>query len=308
MTENPEGTKKGMRVNGRDMRIFDELSRMKLLTVRQIAALFFSGPARFNWDAERSAAAARRRISILKRNAYLRSAYVPGDTPEKCYFLGPAAVGLLKADEEAHVHEPRYAERKETYALNSARHDLPLNSFIINLMLLERIREDFTITEFRGEQEMNFKMAPERTEFRPDSYLRGGIGKGERACFFELHRGAVNASRTETKLFGHAEFIKRGMGELLSIGYNPVYCWLVPDMDRLVKVATCIRSFKTKYREAYGWMNKGYYYLATDEDMEIRSIDKGRLTENPLHNRYWFDENLSSFRSPFRFEEKKGES
>jgi len=307
MIQSPEGAQKGMRVNARDMRMFDELARMKLLTVRQIGALFFCEPARFNWDAQKCAASARRRISILKRHGYLRSAFVPGDTPEKCYFLGPAAVGLLKADEEAYVFEPRYAERKETYAINSARHDLPLNSFIINLMLLERVRDDFTLAEFRGESEMNFKMPPERTEFKPDGYLRGGLGGKERACFFELHRGAVNASRVESKLFGFAEFLKRGMRELLGIGYDPVYCWLVPDTDRLLKVAGCIRSFKTKYAKAYGWLNDGYYYLATDEDMEIRSLEKGSLSENPLHDRFWYDENLSHYRSPFRFEEQEGE-
>ena len=273
MIENAEGAQKGMRVNARDMRIFDELARMKLLTVKQLGALFFCEPARFNWDAQKCAASARRRISILKRHGYLRSAFVPWDTPEKCYFLGPAAVGLLKADEEAYVFEPRYAERKETYAINSARHDLPLNSFIINLMLLERVRDDFTLAEFRGESEMNFKMPTEKTAFKQDGYLRGGLGGKERACFFELHRGAVNASRVESKLFGHAEFLKRGMREILGIGYDTVYCWLVPDTDRLLKVAGCIRSFKTKYAKAYGWLNDGYYYLATDEDMEIRSLD-----------------------------------
>ena len=39
--------------------------------------------------------------------------------------------------------------------------------------------------------------------------------------------------------------------------------------------------------------------------MEIRAIDNGRLTENPLHNRYWLNENLSRFCSPFRFEDKE---
>lgn len=305
MADEAESSSTGMRVNGRDMQIFDELGRMKLLTARQMGALFFVRPVRSSWDAEKSAAAARRRISILKRNGYLRSAYVPGDTPEKCYFLGPAAVALLKSDEEASVNAPRYAERKETYAINSARHDLPLNSFIINLMLLEKIRDDFVLTEFRGEREMNFKVSSDRQAFRPDSYLRGGIGKGERACFMELHRGAVNASRTETKLYGHAEFVKRGMRELLSITYNPVYCWLVPDTDRLVKVATCIRSFKAKYKDAYPWLSKGFYYLATDDEMEIRSIERGSLTENPLHDCYWLNENLSRFCSPFRFECKE---
>jgi hypothetical protein len=308
MMDKQDGSIKGMRVNARDMRISDELNRMKLLTVKQIGALYFVEPPRFSWDADKSAASVRRRISILKRHGYLRSAYVPGDTPEKCYFLGPAAVGLLKADEEARVNEPRYAEKKETYALNSARHDLPLNSFIINLMLLDRIRDDFMLAEFRGEQEMNFKMPPDRIEFKPDGYLRGGLKGRERACFFELHRGAVNASRVESKLLGHAEFIKRGMREMLAIRYDPVYCWLVPDMDRLVKVAACIRSFKIKYRQAYGWLNGGFYYLATDEDMEIRSLDRGSLSENPLHNRFWYDENLARYKSPFRIEERQGSS
>jgi hypothetical protein len=299
-----ECSKTGMRVSHRDQMLFDELNRMKMLTARQIAALFFVQPTRPEWDAVRSANAARRRISILKRHEYLLSAYVPGDTPEKCYYLGPAAVGLLKADEEAEVHAPRYAERKETYALNSARHDLPLNSFIINLMLLENIRDDFKLAEFRGEREMNFKMPPDRLEFKPDAYLRGGLKDRERACFFELHRGAVNASRIETKLFGHAEFIRRGMKKLLAITYSPVYCWLVPDMDRLVKVAACIRSFKIKYRQTYGWLDKGYYYLATDVDMDLGCLGQGRLTENPLHNRFWYDENLAKFISPFRHEDR----
>ncbi len=299
-----ECSKTGMRVSHRDQMLFDELNRMKMLTARQIAALFFVQPTRPEWDAVRSANAARRRISILKRHDYLLSAYVPGDTPEKCYYLGPAAVGLLKADEEAEVHAPRYAERKETYALNSARHDLPLNSFIINLMLLENIRDDFKLAEFRGEREMNFKMPPDRLEFKPDAYLRGGLKDHERACFFELHRGAVNASRIETKLFGHAEFIRRGMKKLLAITYAPVYCWLVPDMDRLVKVAACIRSFKIKYGQTYGWLDKGYYYLATDGDMELECLGQGRLTENPLHNRFWYDENLAKFISPFRHEDR----
>ena len=245
--EDPGNKVKSMRVNGRDMQIFDELGRMKLLTARQIGALFFVRPVRPSWDVDRCAAAARRRISILKRNEYLKSAYVPGDTPEKCYFLGPSAVALLKSDEEEQVHTPRYAERKETYAINSARHDLPLNSFIINLMLLEKIRDDFALSEFRGEREMNFKVERDKSSFRPDSYIRGGIGKGERACFMELHRGAVNASRIETKLYGYAQFVRTGMSKLLAITYNPVYCWLVPDTERLVKVATCIRSFKIKY-------------------------------------------------------------
>ena len=66
MIQSPEGAQKGMRVNARDMRMFDELARMKLLTVRQIGALFFCEPARFNWDAQKCAASARMRISILK--------------------------------------------------------------------------------------------------------------------------------------------------------------------------------------------------------------------------------------------------
>ena len=301
-----EGSKAGIRVSHRDQKLFDELNRMKMLTARQIAALFFVQPTRPEWDAAKSANAARRRISILKRHDYLLSAYVPGDTPEKCYYLGPAAVGLLRADEEAEVHAPRYAERKETYALNSARHDLPLNSFIINLMLLEKIRSDFELAEFRGEHEMNFKMPPDRLEFKPDAYVRGGLKGHKRACFFELHRGAVNASRVESKLFGHAEFIRRGMKKLLAITYNPVYCWLVPDMDRLVKVAACIRNFKIKYKQTYGWLNNGFYFLATDEDMELGCLSQGRVSENPLHNRFWYNEDLAKFISPFRPEDNGG--
>ena len=289
----------GMRITHRDMQILDEIARMKMLTSRQIGALFFVDPPRYEWDVEKCSAAARRRIAILKNQGYLRSAFVPGDTPEKCYFLGPAAIALLKAADESEFSTPRYAERKETYALNSARHDLPLNSLIINLMLLEKVRSDLQVIEFRGEREMNFKFADDEHEFKPDAYLRLVLKDEQRACFFELQRGAVKASSTETKLVGYAEFVKQGMRSLLAVNYDPIYCWLVPDMDRLYKVVTCIKSFKIKYRKAYNWLDKGCFFISTDKHMDIASLGRGALSENPIKPGYWFDENLKKINGPF---------
>lgn len=288
----------GMRITHRDMQIFDEIARMKMLTSRQIGALFFVDPPRYEWDVEKCSAAARRRVAILKKQDYLRSACVPGDTPERCYFLGSSAVALHKAADASELSTPRYAERKETYALNSARHDLPLNSLIINLMLLEKVRTDLRIIEFRGEREMNFKF-DDAHEFKPDAYLRLAVHGEQRACFFELQRGAVNVSRTETKLVGYAEFVKHGMRDLLGLNYDPVFCWLVPDMDRLYKVVTCIKSFKIKYRKAYNWLDKGYFFISTDQHMDIASLGRGAISENPIKPGYWFNENLKRINGPF---------
>lgn len=291
MKSAPAVDDKGMRLTARDLELLDFLSSAKVLTARQIGALYFMKPPCYEWEVEKTRAAAHRRISILMGGGYLRSARVPG-TLAMGYYLGPASAALLKAAGLSEISLPRYAERKETYALANAMHDLPLNSLIVNLMILEKLRDDLRVLEFRGEREMGYKFPDMETEFRPDSYLRLALGDTERACFFELHRGAAEASRIQTKLVGYAEFIKRGMKELLAINYRPVFCWIVPDMDRLGKVATFIRSFKIKYRRGYPWVDKGYFFISTDRRLDLSSLDRGELSENALLPGCWLNENL----------------
>jgi hypothetical protein len=39
-------------------------------------------------------------------------------------------------------------------------------------------------------------------------------------------------------------------------------------------------------------LSNGFYFLATDEDMELGCLSQGRVSENPSHNRFWYNEDL----------------
>lgn len=292
----PPQEREGFRITSRDLELFQQLAKMKLLTAKQIAALFYVKPPRVSWDPERGRAAAARRIAVLKRNGYLRSSFVPGDTSEKCYFMAPAAAALLGTGGGENVFAPRYLEKKITYSIKFARHDLPLNSFLINLLLLAKVLDDFVIEDYLGEPEMNFTVQTsndKKTKFKPDAYIRGGLGVG-RSSFFELDSGAPEASSVETKLLGHAGFIREGMEELLYTSIKPDFCWILPHLPRVKMIAGYMRAFKKKYT----WMPTGWWYLTTVDEMEISSINEGRLTEAPLGGGRWYNEDLEVVSSP----------
>lgn len=293
-----------VRITKRDIAIFQLISKLKMLTVNQIAALFFVKPPRERWDMSKARSAAGKRISMLQRGEYLMSGYVPGTPGKKCYILGPEAVKLLKEDEElGALEDPRYFERKHTYAVYNSLHDLPCNSFVINLMLLSETRDDFYLDEVLGEKDCSFMIEGGKGtyNFKPDFYVQAGAGGMRRACFFEYDTGSVSAKKLQRKVYLHVRFIHEGMSEFLGLKYQPVMCFLVPDEKRVKFVGHQIRLIKSEYKGTYAKRLQGFpYFIAISKDMGIDALEEGRLTENPLHNKYWYDEDGDRFHSPFR--------
>ncbi|MBU0494380.1 MAG: replication-relaxation family protein [Chloroflexi bacterium] len=307
MKKEPPGVKRGgnVRITQRDIDLFHALAKFKYLNTKQIAALFFVKPVCWEWDPAASKAAAATRISRLVPD-YLDSAYIPGTHGEKCYYLGPAAIKLLKTDAELEdFRPPRYQERKRVGAIYNTLHDLPMNSLLINLMLLEKLRDDFTLREMLVGGDLSFRVMARRENkyygYKPDAYVRARR-ETERACLIEMDTGAVKLDRFRKKVELHWEFTDRRLGhELLGLDYLPVMCVIAPDMKRLKTLARQVRTIKKEVQFGGNWP----VFLATVEGLDVRSVENGHVTDKPLRDDCWYDEDGDPFHSPFTKIEKK---
>lgn len=285
---------KQVRITKRDLELFHTLAMLKYLNAKQIAALFFVRPIRQTWDPVKSKTAAAQRISLLSPH-YLSSSYIPGTHGEKCYFLGPEAITLLKADAEmADFRPPRYMERKTVGAIYNSLHDIPMNSLLINLMLLERLGFAINIRDMMGPGDLKFQIQIKRKYvYHPDAYVRGGVDT-ERACLFEFDTGAPSGEKIQHKVALHLEFRRQGMKSLLGINYNPVMCVLVPDLKRLSFWSRQIRTVKRARNSS------STFFLSTHEALDMRSIEQGHVSDKLLRNDCWYDDDGHKCCSPFR--------
>lgn len=299
--------KQALRITKRDIDFFHDLAKLKMLTARQIAALHFVKPAREQWDADAAKSAAAKRIAALVRNDYLIASYIPGTHGEKCYLLGPAAIQTLKLDTGfVDFRSPRYLERTRTDAIYMALHDIPINSMVINMMLLERLRDDFQIYDIQGERDCRFKVKTKNLspDYRPDCYVLAGVGSEyRRACFFEMDTGAVDGTRLQAKIYLHLQFVYQRLKEDLGIKVDPVMCFLVPDKSRLRFVAQQINKTKRGSMRDVQWVRDFPFFLATHDDMDLGSVEKGYVSDNLIRNEHWYDDTGTVTLSPFIYEE-----
>ncbi|MBU1672813.1 MAG: replication-relaxation family protein [Actinobacteria bacterium] len=292
----------GFRLTKRDADLLKSLSTYRLLTVRQIGALFFVKSPGWEWDAGACKSAAAKRISALQRREYLRSSYVPGTAGgEKCYFLGPEGVRFLRSDVSMEdLRPPRHGERQRTGASFMAVHDRAMNNFLINMQLLAKLRDDLVIDETLGTEDLQFfvktvQHARKPYKFKPDSYIRGGTEGSWRALFFEMDTGGVAASRIQSKVVLYFHFVHQRLYEdSLGIDVVPAMCFIAPDKERMNFLARQIREAMREKEWA-----RGHFYLATGAELGSTCVEEGYVTENPLKDEYWFDHKGRHKHSPF---------
>ncbi len=281
-----------IRLTARDLEIFKYMAKLRLLTMNQLATLFYEKHQLPKLALRKGCSAMRVRASKLINAGYIRSAPLSfvDVAFTKAYFLDSLGIEVVKDLREIESYErPRWLERRHTTCLMQGPHHVLVNNFLINLIMLSRCKEGFEVEDWLGDRDATFRFSYKRSRltYDPDLYVSASVdlGKDRNDIFLEVDRNTTTTTEWRKKIFRFFQYLKSGkFQEITRSRLFPRCCILCPNKVRLNSIAKVIQSIKREYK-----IENCQFMLSTFHDIDIYSIDEGRITEKPLEYQ-WIDE------------------
>jgi hypothetical protein len=274
-----------IRLGERDLEIFKYMARLRMLTMNQMAALFYQGHPLPVLELEKANGALRVRVSRLIKGDFVRSAPLSFARAAfvKGYFLGPNGIAVLKdLREYEDYRKPRWMERKHTMCLLHGPHHVIVNNFLTNLLMLSRCREGFDVLDWLGDRDATFRFTfkGERFTYDPDLYVKvtSECERGEMTIFLEVDRDTTTIPVLRRKIYrAHQYYLSKEYKEVTGSGLFPRLCFLVPDRKRAGTLTGAIIKVLGDYNIA-----SFPCWISTFDEMDVFSIDQGRVTDVQL--------------------------
>jgi hypothetical protein len=281
------------------------MARLRMLTMNQMAVLFYEGHPLPGLELKKANGALRVRVSRLIKGDFVRSAPLSFARAAfvKGYFLGPNGIAVLKdLREYEDYRKPRWMERKHTMCdqrqsllraasgmvdaghmcLLHGPHHVIVNNFLTNLLMLSRCREGFEVLDWLGDRDATFRftLKGERFTYDPDLYVKvtSECERGERTIFLEVDRDTTTIPVLRRKIYrAHQYYLSREYKELTGSGLFPRLCFLVPDRKRAGTLTGAIMKVLGDYN-----IPTFPCWISTFDEMGVFSIDQGRVTDVQL--------------------------
>jgi hypothetical protein len=274
-----------IRLGERDLEIFKYMARLRMLTMNQMAALFYEGHPLPRLELKKANGALRVRVSRLIKGDFVRSAPLSFARTAflKGYFLGPHGIAVLKdLREYEDYRKPRWMERKHTMCLLHGPHHVIVNNFLINLLMLSRCEEGFEVLDWLGDRDATFRFTfkGERFTYDPDLYVKvtAECERGEMTIFLEVDRDTTTIPVLRRKIYrAHQYYLSKEYKEVTGCGLFPRLCFLVPDQKRAGTLTGAIMKVLGDYN-----IPTFPCWISTFDEMDVFSIDQGRVSDVQL--------------------------
>lgn len=226
-------------LSDRDLAIIEMVARLRLMSGRQIEALFFGSSGHASPGA---AARANRRVlaRLVSRRLLVRLERQIGGiragSRAFVYGLGPVGHRLLSRSNP----RPRYREPSSLFV----QHTLAIADLVVKASLAakEGLCE---LIEWQGEPRCwrAFSTAADRATLRPDLYLAIGVGDFELRHFIEVDRGTEHLPAIVRKARLYDRYYRSGK-EQHKDGLFPRVLFVAPDNDRLKSIQGALKTVK----------------------------------------------------------------
>lgn len=292
-------------ITDRDIEILKMVSRVGFLTETQICALFYSKCEDFTLDIKRARGSLSKRIYQLVQASYLAKSSIPtsGTINRVAYLLGPEGAEVLRDTREIEImQDSRWLQRRSNGILIRSRHDLVATNFLVNLIMLSRLLQDFHLVDWIPDRECRFYI-PHREKklvVNPDLYLIVMNGSPERtSIFIEVDNDTLARKALHIKLTRYFQYYSsRKYKRDLALDHFPRICILVPSSTRLEVMKAVIMDAKKSYSGAVAEnVARMPFCITTYDKAEVNSLDQGFITKKPLAS-IWVNENGQILKSP----------
>jgi hypothetical protein len=220
----------------RDLALASQVAELRLLSGRQIEALYF--PQARHATAEAAARHCRRVLSRLVRDRVLvrlerRVGGVRAGSASFVYALGPVGQRLL----DEHRTRPRRYEPSAAFV----DHQLAVSQLVVDLTIVER-RGTLEILTVEGEPAC-WRTLPTvgRSVLRPDLFIAVGAEDLEYRWFIELDRGTHHRPALLRKAQLYESYYRSGI-EQSEGGVFPRVAWITPEATRAARLRETFAS------------------------------------------------------------------
>lgn len=290
----------------RDLDILVLLSRIRYMTLTQISLLFYGHNDGYHLNLEKARDSLKHRVAQLVRADYLGKGVTRyGDKLNiRAYFLGPQGARALKELALLEQMEtPGWLSRKQNAVWSCGAHDLKVNNFLINLLLLSKLRGDFIVDDWASTYDGKrfIRGGDNPLIFDPDLYVSfTNSGYGPVPFFLELDNGHISMNIARRKAKRVFQYYESGRWRReLGAEFFPRVAVIVPDQQRIVFFKRAISWAKKAYQgRARLQVQKLTFYLATFEQVDLFSLDRGAIADKPLSPCWQTSEGRKSV-SPF---------
>lgn len=222
-------------LSARDLEIIRRVSELRLVSTRQIEALYFSGE---DHASALSAARSCRRVLVgLTRDRLLvrldrRVGGVRAGSASYIYAIGPVGHRVL----EAGGNRPRFREP----TTNFVAHTLAVTQVVVDVTLASR-QGAFEILSCQSEPRCwrEFSGLGGRMFLRPDLFLALGVGEWEQRWLIEIDRGSEHLPALLRKCRLYDAHYRSGKEQAVH-GLHPQVCWIMPDEKRAARLQAAI--------------------------------------------------------------------
>jgi hypothetical protein len=218
------------------MAIIAQVAELRLMSARQIQAVYFPGSEHDNVQA---AIRARQRVlERLCRERLLialerRIGGVRAGSAGLVLALGPVGQRVLAQSEtRRRSYEPTLRFVDHTLALSQLVVDVTVAARQGSLDMLDAQAEPRSWREFSG--------PGGRRLLRPDAFLALGVGAFELRWFIEVDRSTESLPVIVRKCRLYADYYQSGKEQASGGGVFPRVCWIVPDETRATRLLSAI--------------------------------------------------------------------
>ena len=223
--------------------LLEYLFTFKMMTENQICALFYGKHNSFVLDTLKARQSLAPRIAKFVKADIINKIPIPTVNNSRIsrqgYVLGPAGADILKEEREIERRQhPRWVQKRNTDVSIHSTHNILVNNVLINLMLLSRLKGDFTLEHWRSDRDcrfyINLKNSENKLLYHPDFFVSTSNGSDTRSpVFFELDRGRVSYKSLALKIRRGFQYYESGKYKVdLPVDHFPRVAIVVPDQDR----------------------------------------------------------------------------
>ena len=241
------------RLSVRDMAIIAQVAELRLMSARQIQAIYFPGSEH---DNEQAAIRARQRVlERLCRERLLirlerRIGGVRAGSAGLVLALGPVGQRVLaRGGPRRRSYEPTLRFVDHTLATTQLVVDVTVAARQGSLDVLDAQAEPQSWREFSG--------PGGRRLLRPDAFLALGVGEYELRWFIEVDRASESLPVIVRKCRLYADYYQSGKEQANKGGVFPRVCWIVPDEARATRLLSAIARDRA--------LPKGLFVVTTSE-------------------------------------------
>ncbi len=228
------------RLSERDLAIIGQVAELRLMSARQIQAVYFPDS-----EHENGAAAMRARQRVLKRLCRERLLValerriggIRAGSAGLVLALGPVGQRVLGA------HGPRRRSHEPTWRF--VDHTLGISQLVVDLRVAAR-RGALDVLEAQAEPSCwrQFSGLAGRQWLRPDAFVVLGVGEYELRWFIEVDRASESLPVVVRKCRLYADYYQSGNEQAAHGGVFPRVCWVVPDEKRAEQLRSAIARDK----------------------------------------------------------------